>query len=197
MRSLFLLTLVALFLAVPNQASANSCSAYVPFATVRPMIPVGCPLVIYTPAEYGAPETTFDLTRDGMPVGTFEAPSTRSDVNLDVYFETIDDDCVEHNYTEARPYWRYAVDISSLAPGTVVRNYLTQITVTEAGACPAEEFPYLYCQDGVQDYWACQDHDMPIDPDDNTSGGCHTSGNSCGGAAALLVLFVVGRRRRR
>lgn len=193
------LVLVTLVVAA-RDVEANSCNAYYP-RVVTPEVPLGCPLVVYAnQALAWMPE----LQRERMGVREHLAPAsiTNETETLDVWIESIDEDCVEWFGFVEHPYDRVTMELADVEVGDLiwVLPAYAQANIVEPGPCPTGEPPdNLYCQDPIQDYWACGDSDVDDwDPDDgreDTDGGGCTAGG--GGLGLAVALLVVGVRRRR
>ncbi len=200
-----LVVLAALLAA--RSASANQCPAYQRHV-VTLEVPVGCPLVVYQDHEwYGGTVPTVSIEHAGTyREVTPTATSTESEL-ISIYRESIDENCIEHNGYEQRPWDRLTLDIGTVEVGDVVRLFsgFPDATITAAGPCPTAGLPsegVLYCQDPVQDYWACEGQDMPQDPADPADpsedtgyfgGGCNAGAGL--GVAALALLGGLRRRR--
>ncbi len=184
-------------------ASANQCPASMRHV-VTPEIPLGCPLVVYQNAGWPTPGVSAE--HDGMQ-RTLMPAVTSEDEMLDVYYERIDEYCVESSGYESELWERLMMDLGTVEVGDIIRVDVTvqDAVIVDAGPCPEAAPPEgLYCQDPIQDYWACEgDSDVPEpdpepEPDppphdiDPFGGGCNAGGGLGLAAAALLV----GLRRR-
>ncbi len=191
---LFAILLTSLcVVALPARVSANSCNAFSPFVVSPYELAASCKLVVYVPDNYAFETTNLQTEKDGV-YGTYDAPFTRASLELDVVFVEWDDACVESRHTEQRTYWRYELDVSTVAAGTEVRTPGGAALVTAEGTCSELAAPFLYCQEPIQD--TCHDDDVPDDQDPG-AGGCDAGGGSHGGATVLgLLAFAYARRRR-
>src|SRR5215210_1407007 len=98
--------LVLASLLIARNASANQCTALQRFV-MTPEIPVGCPLVLYQDHEWHngmIPSVT--LQHAGTYSQLTPATAAIDSELLSVYFETIDDNCVESNYHQERQWDR-------------------------------------------------------------------------------------------
>ena len=183
-------------------AEANQCPALM-HHVVTPEIPVGCPLVVFKDHEWSPSLPTGTLARGDtwtQITPTLIASETK---NLDIYMETIDQDCNEFHGYVSRPWDRVTLDVGAVEVGDVINLHGGgSATIVAAAACPTPGLPsegLLYCQSPVQDYWACHHEDYPttdpVDDEGDDSVGCNASRGSSLGLAALGVLL--GYRRRR
>jgi hypothetical protein len=132
-------------------------------------------------------------------------PAVTSETELlAVYIESIDDNCVQWNGEVTRPFDRLTMDLgTAVQVGDLVRVHGASAQIVAAAPCPTAGPPaWLYCQDPIQEYWACEGGPNPPDPDPDPDphpddgyfgGGCNAGGGLGLAAAALLV----GVRRRR
>ncbi|MDQ3368887.1 MAG: hypothetical protein M3680_25975 [Myxococcota bacterium] len=196
MRLLAILLTSLCVLALPAQASANSCNAFSPFVVSAYDLATSCKLVVYMPDGYALDTTSLQTEKDGV-YGTYDAPFTRASVDLDVVFIEWDDACVESSRTSQRTYWRYELDVSTVPVGTEVRTPGGAALITAEGMCTESELPFLYCQEPIQN--TCWGTD-PVDEDPRTDEaeacGCN-AGGSAGGATVLGLLALGFARRRR
>jgi MYXO-CTERM domain-containing protein len=195
MRRLFALSL----LLAARDASANNCSLLYPqLATFE--IPLGCPLVAYLNKDAGPFTPTVEGDRNGQHWDA-TGEITATDALAPVFFQTIDEACVESNYYKDVPFTRYSIELVGVQFNDHLDFEGWQAVITLPDECPAAPPPnYLICTDPIQDYWACEpppgDED-PIDPHEghDDSVGCSTGGHT--GLALLGLLFGVRRRKLR
>ena len=200
-----LLLLAALL--VSRNASANQCPALQQFVAT-PQLPAGCPLVVYQDHEYHQGQM-IELYLDHAGTSTKLTPAgmTSSLEELSVYYETIDENCIEHYGYQSRIWDRIEIDLGAAPqPGDRVAllGGYPDATITAAGPCPTTAPPEnLYCQDPVQDWWACQHGDDFPTPDggiDEGGGGGGYFGGGCNAGSSLGfagIALLAGLRRRR
>jgi len=182
--------LLALLLAASaREASANQCTSLRPPLPYGEL-PLGCPLVVYMNPFVSQTPPHVQVERGGF-VDELEATMSVETVELDVWYETIDEICVEWSGTKREPYERYTIDMGNAELGDRVFLEAGSVTIVPAAACPADA-PVLYCRDPIQDYTACEpiDHDPHAGHDHGT--GCSTGG----GVEFALVGLLLGLRRR-
>ncbi|HEY5944445.1 MAG TPA: hypothetical protein VIV40_03095 [Kofleriaceae bacterium] len=190
-------------LLVARTASANQCIALQHFI-VTPEVPLGCPVVVYQDHEWHSGQVpVLWVDRAGTRTDLTPASVTNEAETLPIYFDTIDENCVEfHGYLD-RVWDRMTVDVgAAVQVGDVVNvdSGFSTATITAAGPCPTPAPPdYLSCADPYQDFEACDMRDMPgdvVDEPEDTGyfgGGCNAGGEL--GLAGIALL--VGLRRRR
>lgn len=194
---------LAPLLVAAGDAEANQCTTLIPHV-VTPELPLGCPLVAYVSEQVIGFNPTVERDRMGTREPIEPASITSETELVEVWIESIDEACVEWNGYVQQPFDRLSVELAEVEIGDVIYfSYAYQTaTIVEAGPCPAVAPPqYLFCQDPIQEYWAC-DEDGPYHPDDpddpatpeDPDGGCAAGGGGLGLAAIALVL---GLRRRR
>jgi hypothetical protein len=197
MRALSLLLIIAACVALPSRASANSCNAFSPFRLSPHEAPASCKLVVHVPDNYDFPTMNLQTEKDGVD-GSFDAPFTRTPLELDVRFvvwDEVNGECVESAYTEKRTYWRYELDVSTVPVGTEVRTLGGAVKISAEGTCTEAEPPFLYCQEPIQD--GCLDTNPGHNEDDEKTGGCSAGGGlGSGGAALALLTFALACRCR-
>jgi hypothetical protein len=209
MRRLLLVTA----LLVSRNAFANQCPALQRYV-VTPSIPLGCPLVVYQDHEYHLDDPLdIYVSHNGVDTKITPAGITTTSETLSIYYDTIDDFCIEHHDTEMRAWDRIEIDLgTTVQPGDTVQvtGSYPDATISIAGEPCAVAVPpdNLYCQDPVQDYWQCEHRgdDFAV-PDAGIGrggggggggyfgGGCNTGGGSLSLAGVALLVGV--RRRRR
>jgi hypothetical protein len=211
-----LLVLSLLLAAGAREAKANSCNYHLVYGTTMDL-PLGCPLIAYA-HDASWPFTPILTGKRNLLSYDATGPHETSSTQLPVWFETIDDQCVEHDYFADEPYERISIEVQNAVVGDVVYlgsptvNAYIGVTMVEAGPCPANDVPlqYLYCQDGIQDYWSCYEDDSPDDPPaedpadppepqdahDHDHVGCN-AGSGFGLGASVLLLGLFMRRRSR
>jgi hypothetical protein len=203
MRLAVVFALPALLLA-GRTAEANQCPALM-HHVVTPEIPVGCPLVVFKDHEWTPGLPTATLARGETYTQITPTLIASETKNLDIYMETIDQDCIEFHGYVSRPWDRVTLDVGDVEVGDVLNLHSGgSATIIAAGECPTPGLPtegLLYCQSPVQDYWACEHEqypcgyeDEPLHEGDDTVG-CNAGRGSSLGLAALGVLL--GYRRRR
>ena len=201
-----LLLLAALL--VSRTAAANQCPALNRFV-VTPEIPLGCPLVVYQDHEWHSGMVPGLLVDRGGVQSELIPTVTTENETLSIYFDTIDENCVEFHGYQDRLWDRMTMDLGdSVQVGDVIQIDYSYIypnpTITAAGPCPVAGPPeYITCTDPYQDYQAC---DMPpgdeVTPPDGGGGGSSGyfgGGCNAGGKSLSLagIALLIGLRRRR
>ncbi|MGE0868506.1 MAG: hypothetical protein AB7P03_08090 [Kofleriaceae bacterium] len=203
--------------ALARPASANSCNAYYPY-TATTSVPLGCPLVVFVHPGATTDQMLNVFARRGEAIIDVTGETTTTPTELDVWFDEIDENCVETTGYKRLPYTIHEIMLAGVEVGDVLQLEVWGLspdpTVLPAGPCPPVVAPSgLSCADPVQELESCwmQPDDMvdpapsdpgdPGDPGDPSegpgAGGCQTSRGSGGLAGLLIALCGLWSRRKR
>lgn len=153
-------------------ARADTCNYHDLFRTTAEL-PLGCPLVAYAHAGIW-PFTPVVTAKRNILSFDATGPFTTSSTTLPVWFETLDEDCVQREYFGDEPYVRISIEIEGpVVVGDLVYlesnvpvygTYATYVYLGEAGPCPTADEPidFLQCQD-FHNAPYCSGMDVPPD----------------------------------